>query len=357
MLFPRGEWHGEANLQALGGSMRIDDAVFRSMIANWKAAGSPALRLTEHHPDPESRGLDRKIENLAAGWILGGDEGGEMQIRPDGLWAKMKWTADTAELIQADKLRYLSPEWSAAHEDRRTGKISDWWIYGAALTNEPFFNAMPRVAASRITATENTTMDKKLICAMLDLPEDTSDEAVMAALRLKCSASAAPSAGDSSKVTAALDATTKLLASLQKQNETLAASVAALAAKDEAASVTSLEDALVAARKLSPAQRETKIVATFVKAVGLEATRKHFEAMPDVVTAGELGHSSPGALPAEFSNLTPKAAAEKVIALVDELETKEKLDTSKATARVAAAHPAMYRLAAQYQRQLDNVRE
>lgn len=327
--------------------MTIDDTVMADMIANWQAAGAPALRLTLHHPDPEAKGADRIVENMAAGWVLGGDEGGAMQIRPDGLWAKTKWASDTAALIAEEKVRYLSPEWSRQHEDRRTGAKRGWWIYGAALTNEPFFNSMPRVAASANTG--SVSMDKKMICSLLNLDENTPDADVMAAIRVKCSASLVP--GGDAKMVAALEQTNKLFAEVVKSNAALASEVAAMKATAAEAATNALTDELVRAGKVTPANKG--LVAKFVASVGIDDTRKHFETLPAALPMGTEGHGSAGT----GAKLTASSAAEasaKVIELADKFEADDKIDTSAAMAKVAKTHPELWKMAASYQAQLDH---
>lgn len=328
--------------------MTIDDTVMADMIANWQAAGAPALRLTLHHPDPEAKGADRVVENMAAGWVLGGDEGGAMQIRPDGLWAKTKWASDTAALIAEEKVRYLSPEWSRQHEDRRTGAKRGWWIYGAALTNEPFFNSMPRVAASAAN-TGSVSMDKKMICSLLNLDENTPDADVMAALRVKCSASAAP--GGDAKMVAALEQTNKLFAEVVKSNASLASEVAAMKATAAEAATNALTDELVRAGKVTPANKG--LVAKFVASVGIDDTRKHFETLPAALPMGTEGHGSAGT-GTKVTASTPAEASAKVIEIADKLEADEKIDSAKAMAKVAKTHPELWKMAATYQAQLDH---
>ena len=57
-----------------------------------------------------------------------------------------------AAAIKADEKRYLSPTWSMSHANRRTGAKGGPWLYGAALLNDPFYDSMPRVAASDTAA-------------------------------------------------------------------------------------------------------------------------------------------------------------------------------------------------------------
>jgi phage I-like protein len=133
-----------------------------------------------HLGDSEVAPLEKTV---AAGWIQ------DVQLRDDGLWALMKWTDRARAFIQADELRYLSPEFFTEYTNRDTGKPQGPTLVGAALTNTPFLKELPRVAASDTTQAEPSAdtkarrMDKKAICAALGLSEDTADDVVLAKLK------------------------------------------------------------------------------------------------------------------------------------------------------------------------------
>lgn len=199
-LFPLGEWHRQ---DFPGGKLMLTPALFAEFIQNWKAGGSPALPVDYNHDE----------DGPASGWIE------DLRISATGeLEGAVKWTEPAAQAIKADEKRYLSPTWSMSHANRRTGAKGGPWLYGAALLNDPFYDSMPRVAASAVPLTDpmEKTMDfKKKICAAMGMPEDTDDEALCAAIEAACKAKA--SAGEeagklTASLTAATESTTKLTA-------------------------------------------------------------------------------------------------------------------------------------------------
>lgn len=253
-LFPLGKW---ARRDFPGGELELTPSLFETFIANWRAAGAPALPVDYEH----------KEDGPASGWIE------DLRVSATGeLQGAIKWTDDAADDIKADRRRYLSPTWAMQHVNRRTGDKGGPWLFGAALTNSPFFDSMPRVAASAASAaqppTTSTTealagqekhMNKKRICAALGIPEDCGDDEVMSAIEAKCKVSA--SLGEvegkltaavktaveplEAKLKAAEEETAKLKAErLAEQTEALIAS-----AKGQGKSVEPMREFIVAAAK------------------------------------------------------------------------------------------------------------
>ena len=273
VIFPRGTWYG-ANLAPIGGSITLTDSLFAEMIANWKAEGAPALPVYFHHPPPiEEVPVEKRKEVFAAAGHME-----DFRITERGLEARTAWSAEGQKALDEDKYRFVSPEWQPRHVSRRDGQKRGWLVTAAALTDTPFFNEMPRVAAStgeaergvdaarkwlkaaivlhekhmsgrapttgpegeksqqqmmdqmmsalaaldsmpRVAAAALTTekhMDKKRICAALGLKDDCGDEEVMAALEAKCKATAPV---DAEKLTAAVKLTGDLESKLKAANE------------------------------------------------------------------------------------------------------------------------------------------
>lgn len=324
-IFPRGEWHGP-NLQPIGGSINLTDDVFAEMVANWKAAGSPALPIYWHHPPPPDEVPPEKREEVfrAAGWME------DFRVTEAGLEARTTWSLPAQARLDADEYRFISPEWQPRSLDRRTGKATGWTVTAAALTDSPFFNEMPRVAAAAPTHSPNEGdepkeqhVDKKMICQWLGMPEDTGDEEVMAALKVKCTASA-PS---EEKLTAAL----KGLESAASETAKLTARVAELEAeKVKAAAAIAERDfedvikaGLAEGRAGLPAMREP--LKAMHLASGLEHVKALIAALPKVPTQ-ETGTSTPAPeASGDFDSM--KAAYD---AKLDEL-IKSGLKTSEAT--------------------------
>lgn len=104
----------------------------------------------------------------AAGWIK------EMEVRANGIWGRVEWTAAALQAIKAGEYRYLSP---VIFSSKANGKVLA--IQMTSLINTPALD-LERVAAGTIFNTEGTTMDK--IIAALGLAAGSGEDAVLAAL-------------------------------------------------------------------------------------------------------------------------------------------------------------------------------
>lgn len=93
---------------------------------------------------------------VAAGWFTGDTEivakdaeapSGETQDH-DSLWAKVKWTPQAAQEIRDGRYKRLSPEFTFADREEKTGLMTKAKeILAATLTNRPFFKEMAPVGA------------------------------------------------------------------------------------------------------------------------------------------------------------------------------------------------------------------
>lgn len=101
----------------------------------------------------------------AAGWIK------DLQVRADGLYGRVEWTAAAAEKIRAGAYRYISP-WFRA----RDGRVER--LINVALVNMPALD-LQAIAAS-VTFNEETSMDK--IARALGLADTAGQDAILAAI-------------------------------------------------------------------------------------------------------------------------------------------------------------------------------
>lgn len=186
LIFPRGEWHG-ANLEPIGGSLAIDEAFLGELVANWEAAGRPPLPVRWTHAHLDEVDPVRRLELEKAAGLLT-----DMRVTDAGLEVLTEWNPAGAEAVRAGKWNFWSPEWQPQHTDRRTGERRGWWLSGVALTNDPFFNSMPAVAASTTstipptpgsptgTNVKGQQMNYAKIAAALGLPEDATEDTILA---------------------------------------------------------------------------------------------------------------------------------------------------------------------------------
>lgn len=104
----------------------------------------------------------------AAGWIK------ELQVRADGIYGRVEWTAAAAEKIKAGAYRYISP-WFQALKDGRIHQLLN-----AALVNMPALDLEAIAASIIVNPTEDKPMDK--IAKALGLAENAGQDAILTAI-------------------------------------------------------------------------------------------------------------------------------------------------------------------------------
>lgn len=107
----------------------------------------------------------------AAGWIE------ELEVRDDGIWGRVAWTARGAEALKSREYRYLSPVF--LHD--KSGTVMQ--LLRAALTNNPNLRAL-KALASQQGGPSTMDMEEFLIKlrAALGLDDTADANAVLAAL-------------------------------------------------------------------------------------------------------------------------------------------------------------------------------
>lgn len=79
----------------------------------------------------------------AAGWFTG-----DAQVRDDGLWAEIRWTPKAKQEIKDGEYRFISPEFTFANKDKKTGLMTKAKeLMASTLTNRPFFRQLNPVTA------------------------------------------------------------------------------------------------------------------------------------------------------------------------------------------------------------------
>jgi phage I-like protein len=114
----------------------------------------------------------------AAGWFTGAG----LEIRNGELWATdVRWTGAAKAAIEAEEYLYISPVFTY---DLKTGEVTG--LINAALTNSPAIDGMEQVlraAASQFAQQQEHDVDPKELRKALGLPEDATDEQVLAACK------------------------------------------------------------------------------------------------------------------------------------------------------------------------------
>lgn len=278
LIFPRGEWHGP-NLAPLGGSIAIDDGMLSEVVANWEAAGRPPLPVRITHAHLEEADPVKRLELERAVGLLT-----DMRVTAEGLEVLTEWAPAGVEAVRGGAWNFWSPEWLPEHTDRRTGEKRGWWLSGVALTNDPFFNSMPAVAASTAlppgsptgTQQKGQQMNYAKIAAALGMPEDSTEEAIVAEC-MKMKAGMQPPAVMQASVTAAVaKAIEPVQAQLKAAQQEAAQLKASLFARDVDGVIESAKQKGFAC---DPMREAIQLVAS---AKGLEAAKSLAESAPKV---------------------------------------------------------------------------
>lgn len=326
LLFPRGTWHG-ANLAPIGGSINLDSGLLDEMVANWEAAGKPKLpvRKTHRHLDDDVPAKDRLELEKSFGWLT------DLRVTAQGLEALTEWTPAGKAAVEGGEFAFWSPEWQPRHRDRRTGETKGWWLSGTALTNDPFFNEMPPVAASADDAEEKSTdpthkeqhMTKEQLEALrtkLGLAADATVEQILTASSKLVEERDTLKAETSKPATLPAEVITAAVAPVKAQVDALTAELA----KRDAALLERDVEAIVATAKRGDGKTGRAIndvlVATAKKLAAtdsLKAAADFLEALPLSVPLAAVGVAG-----VADEALSAEAAGKKLIARAEELRAK-----------------------------------
>lgn len=337
LVFPRGEWHG-ANLAPIGGSITVDDAMLRDVVANWETAGKPPLpvRVTHAHLD-ESDPVKRLELEKAVGLLT------DMRVTAQGLEVLTEWNAAGAEAVRGGAWNFWSPEWTPQHQDRQTGEQRGWWLSGVALTNDPFFHTMPAVAASTAippssptgTTTKGKHMNYAKVAAALGMPEDSNEEAILA----ECSKLKAATSTMQASLTAAV---AKAVSPLEEQLKAATARVVVIETEKQKAAealfVRDVNDLIESAKRegfaCEPMRASIELVA---KSAGLDEAKKL------AMSAAKLPMSTKGN---GEGATTVEASLKEYGEALEKFATEKGLTGSAAVRAFHASNPAMAKVAA-----------
>jgi phage I-like protein len=153
----------------------LDDVACAAMFNRYQAdkAANPGLELLvdfDHFSDQ----LDRRSE--AAGWIV------DLQNRADGLYASIRWSDLGEQAVTGRRYRFFSPVWEPRDcEVLGNNRIRPLRLDKAALTNEPRMrNIQPLFnrATGPADGMKGTMEHKKMLCDLLGLPADATDQQI-----------------------------------------------------------------------------------------------------------------------------------------------------------------------------------
>lgn len=335
VVMPAGEWH-----RSDWGVIKCDRALFEAMISNWKAKGSPELPIDRHHwgSSNETRVTDAKAK-AAVGWMQ------DFRISAAGdLEALTKWLPEGKADVEAERFKYISPEFHEAWMDAATGEPQPT-IFGASLLNDPYFlGHLPALAANDTPQSKEHVMTREELIKLYGLKADATDADIKAAA--KAGAEARTAAVDAEEKRRAADTRKgELEAELRQAKEKAEASekrIAALEAETKKAAEAKLKsDVAVLCAKLEGEGRivaaEKADVEEDVRTYGLDKATERWSKRSPVVHLGERGTGGkPDASQAD--------ALKQFEAKVAELE-KAGVSGVAAHRRAAKEHPALFKAA------------
>ncbi len=162
-----------------GRSWTLDDP--RGLVADFQVRKVDLPVDYEHQSEKPEPGRTGPVP--AAGWIK------ELQIRADGLWGRVEWTARASELIGAKEYRYISPVFIHI----ANGTISR--LKGAGLVHNPNLHLTALAAQEDTMATDKDPIDMTFmqrLAKSLKLPPDADADTILAALKEAMTAGAKP---------------------------------------------------------------------------------------------------------------------------------------------------------------------
>ncbi|MEF2965661.1 phage protease [Paenibacillus sp. M1] len=169
------------------GDFVVDDESFKAMKAAMEKRNLDIVVDYEHQT------LDN-VQAPAGGWIK------EIILQPDAIAAKVEWTPKAAEYLKNKEYRYLSPVVLVRKADTKAVIL-----HSVALTNTPAIDGMfPIVNAIDVTEYEEIENEQggnemdllKKLAALLGLPEDATEEQVMAKCKEMCDGAKTSAAAD-----------------------------------------------------------------------------------------------------------------------------------------------------------------
>ena len=164
-VLPRGEHpHKDVGIQVM------DDEALNRIKADFDALNRD--NWTGMLVDRDHFSHDSKLPTDALAWA------DSCEIRPDGLWAKVRWTSLGEDLVTGGVLRLTSPVLEG-FEDLGNGRKRPTRMTRIALTNDPNIKGMAPVT----NRDGEKPMDyKKALCRALNLPETSTDDELEAGI-------------------------------------------------------------------------------------------------------------------------------------------------------------------------------
>ncbi len=261
-----------------GRFFRLMDPV--ALVARIKAGSFPILVDYEHR---SFYGLDSQ----AAGWCH------DVELRADGIWARVEWTAAARKKIEEREYRFISPEFDVHLETQEISSLS-----AISLVNRPAFK-MAAIAAAQHSGDQKM----KNIAAALGLPESATEETILAKInerKTELASARMPPAPD--KYMPRADYDTAIARATTAETELAALKKAGREAEIETVIASAIKDG-----KIAPASKAHYIALAQGSADGFEQVKQLCASLPKVIADPKIPGSA--AVEGELSEYEQHMAA------------------------------------------------
>lgn len=158
--------------------------ILLAVVGEWKGHRNGPFKITAEDLATIKANFDRqKIETVidyehmslwgdkapAAGWIK------ELSVEGENLWAEVEWLPEAAEEIKTGKYKYISPVLQEHTVDQVSGEDVGWSLHSAALTNRPFLEELGEVKANSKNQPQNTKEEEVSKEALEKLQKENGD--------------------------------------------------------------------------------------------------------------------------------------------------------------------------------------
>lgn len=306
--------------------------------ATFVAASNAAIAKCGPHPVDKNHEMQKwRGDGAALAWA------NEYELRPDGVYAKVKWLTAGAGLVTSEQYRYTSSnvrcEVTNVKRDE-WGFIEDYdlrfkSLEGFTLTNVPALEVRAMFSQNK----DNNDMDIKAMLALVGLPETASREEFATALRTRLASGSGdppidkfvPRSEHNTIKEGLADATAKL--KLLGAEEV---SLEELKKRVEAEALAEREGLLqqaLSAGQILPANRDY-YARTMLQAGGVEAFREFLKTAPKMGAAVKLAKPTLAETPTAAS-----LTAEELDVAKNSNLTPEEFAKAKASRLARAANP------------------
>lgn len=223
------------------------------------------------------------VDSQAAGWCHAA------ALREDGIWAQIDWTEAAAEKIVGREYRFISPEFQT-HVS--TSEILT--LDAISLVNRPAFTMAAIAAAQFATAKTPEEQSMKNIAAALGLPDDATEEAILAKInegKTELASARKPPAPD--KYMPRADYDTAIARATTAETELASLKKAGVAAEIETVIASAIREG-----KIAPASKEHYVKLAQASTDGFEQVKQLCASLPKVITDPQIpgSQANPGEL-------------------------------------------------------------